>query len=71
MPLHGCATPEATAAYAQRMGGRVAPGHFRLSSDGLTLSGVTVLLAMIALAAAGVPAYRAARIDPQTSLRCE
>jgi putative ABC transport system permease protein len=39
--------------------------------DGLTLAGVTVLLAMIALAAAGVPAYRAARIDPQTSLRCE
>jgi putative ABC transport system permease protein len=39
--------------------------------DGLTLAGVTVLLAIIALAAAGVPAYRAARIDPQTSLRCE
>jgi putative ABC transport system permease protein len=39
--------------------------------DGLTLSGVSVLLAIAALAAAGVPAYRAARIDPQTSLRCE
>ncbi len=39
--------------------------------DGLTLAGVTVLLAILALAAAGVPAYRAARIDPQTSLRCE
>ncbi len=42
MPLHGCATPEATAAYAQRMGGRVAPGHFRLSSDGLTLSSLGI-----------------------------
>jgi predicted permease len=39
--------------------------------DGLTLAGVTVLLAIIALAAAGVPACRAARIDPQTSLRRE
>ncbi|HYI95677.1 MAG TPA: ABC transporter permease [Bryobacteraceae bacterium] len=39
--------------------------------DGLTLSAVSVLLAIVALAAAGVPAYRAARIDPQTSLRCE
>ena len=39
--------------------------------DGLTLAGVTVLLTIIALSAAGVPAYRAARIDPQTSLRCE
>jgi putative ABC transport system permease protein len=39
--------------------------------DGLTLSGVSVLLAIAALAAAGVPACRAARIDPQTSLRCE
>ena len=39
--------------------------------DGLTLSGVSVLLAIVAIAAAGVPAYRVTRIDAQTSLRCE
>jgi hypothetical protein len=39
--------------------------------DGRTLAGVTVLLAIIALAAAGVPACRTARIDPQASLRSE
>lgn len=38
MTLRGCATPEATAAYAQRMGSRAARGHFRLTSDGLTVS---------------------------------
>jgi predicted permease len=39
--------------------------------DGATLLGVVGLVAIVALAAAGVPAWRAARIDPQTSLRSE
>ena len=39
--------------------------------DGVTLAGVVVLVAIIALGAAGVPAWRATRIDPQTSLRSE
>lgn len=39
--------------------------------DGLTLAGVVGLLAMITVGAACVPAWRATRIDPQTSLRSE
>jgi putative ABC transport system permease protein len=39
--------------------------------DGVTLAGVVALVAMVALGAAGVPAWRATRIDPQTSLRSE
>lgn len=39
--------------------------------DGVTLLGVVVLLVGVAVAAAGVPAWRAARIDPQISLRSE
>jgi predicted permease len=39
--------------------------------DGVTLAGVVALVGIIALGAAGVPAWRAARIDPQTSLRSE
>ena len=39
--------------------------------DGLTLLGVALLVGMIALGAAVVPAWRAARIDPQASLRSE
>ena len=39
--------------------------------DGVTLAGVVGLVAIIALGAAGVPAWRATRIDPQTSLRSE
>ncbi len=39
--------------------------------DGMTLAAVVALVATIALAAAGVPAWRAARIDPQASLRSE
>ncbi|WP_162909630.1 aldo/keto reductase [Aggregatilinea lenta] len=40
MSQRGCATPDATAAYARRMGGRTAEGHFRLTSDSLTVSGL-------------------------------
>jgi putative ABC transport system permease protein len=39
--------------------------------DGVTLAGVAVSVGLIALAAASVPAWRATRIDPQTSLRSE
>jgi predicted permease len=39
--------------------------------DGMTLVGVVGLVVIVALGAAGVPAWRATRIDPQTSLRSE
>ncbi|HVX65266.1 MAG TPA: ABC transporter permease [Bryobacteraceae bacterium] len=39
--------------------------------DGATLAGVVGLVAIVALGAAVVPAWRATRIDPQTSLRSE
>lgn len=39
--------------------------------DGATLAGVAALVGIVALGAAGVPAWRATRIDPQTSLRSE
>ncbi len=40
MSLHGRATPEATAAYAERMRNRSAEGHFRLTVDGLSVSSI-------------------------------
>jgi putative ABC transport system permease protein len=40
-------------------------------ADSVTLAGVVGLVWIIALGAAAVPAWRAARIDPQTSLRSE
>ena len=39
--------------------------------DGVTLVGVVGLVGIVALGAASVPAWRATRIDPQTSLRSE
>ncbi|HEY3836933.1 MAG TPA: FtsX-like permease family protein, partial [Bryobacteraceae bacterium] len=39
--------------------------------DTVTLAAVIALVAIVALGAAGVPAWRATRIDPQTSLRSE
>lgn len=39
--------------------------------DAVTLVGVVALVGIVALGAAGVPAWRAARIDPQASLRSE
>jgi putative ABC transport system permease protein len=39
--------------------------------DATTLASVVGLVAMVALGAAGVPGWRAARIDPQESLRSE
>jgi aryl-alcohol dehydrogenase-like predicted oxidoreductase len=38
MTLRGCATPEATAAYAQRQRSRIADGHFRTTPTGLVVS---------------------------------
>lgn len=40
MTLRGCATPEATAAYAARFGGETAPGYFRTTVDGLAISSI-------------------------------
>lgn len=40
MTLHGCATPEGTAAYAARFAAETAPDHFRLTVDGLTVSSI-------------------------------
>jgi len=40
MTLHGHATPDATIAYAERLPGRAADGHFRQAVTGLTLSSI-------------------------------
>jgi ABC-type lipoprotein release transport system permease subunit len=39
--------------------------------DAATLAGVSVLLAVVALLASYIPAYRAAQADPMNSLRYE
>jgi predicted permease len=41
------------------------------ATDPVTFAGIALLLAMIALLASYIPAQRAARIDPLTSLRCD
>ncbi len=41
------------------------------ATDPITFAGIALLLAMIALLASYIPAQRAARIDPLTSLRCD
>jgi predicted permease len=39
--------------------------------DGVTVAGVAALVAVVALIAVGLPAWRAARVDPVTALRAE
>jgi predicted permease len=41
------------------------------ATDPITFAGIALLLAMIAMLASYIPAQRAARIDPLTSLRCD
>jgi len=41
------------------------------ATDPMTFAGIAVLLAVITLLASYIPAQRAARIDPLTSLRCD
>jgi ABC-type antimicrobial peptide transport system permease subunit len=41
------------------------------ATDPITFAGIALLLAMIALLASYIPAQRAARINPLTSLRCD
>jgi predicted permease len=41
------------------------------ATDPVTFLGISLLLALIALVASYIPAQRAARIDPMTSLRCD
>jgi ABC-type antimicrobial peptide transport system permease subunit len=40
-------------------------------TDPITFTGISLLLAIIALLACYIPAQRAARIDPMISLRCD
>jgi ABC-type antimicrobial peptide transport system permease subunit len=39
--------------------------------DGVTFASVAVLVAMVAVVAVGLPAWRAARVDPTVALRAE
>ena len=46
-------------------------GDFEGLADLFTHAAVSVLLIIVALVAAGIPARRAVRVDPIVALRCE
>jgi ABC-type lipoprotein release transport system permease subunit len=54
------------------VGGFVAPLLFHVSPrDPATLAGVAGSLLAIAIAASGIPAWRASRVDPSVALRAD
>jgi ABC-type lipoprotein release transport system permease subunit len=41
------------------------------ATDGRVLAGISVLMVIVAIAASVVPAWRAARVDPNEALRAD
>ena len=57
--------------FALRAAAPPAPGMslYRPTTDPLTMLAIAVFMAIVGLAAAALPAWRAARMDPLTALR--